>query len=336
MENERLKEIIKEQKMIGLAYGKMGIALYLYQQSKKSSQKELNEDLAEELVQEVYESISEKFPLNLLNGLCGIGIGLNYLIKQSYLEGDIDTILEDIDNLIFQNTAYELKTVTELFDILFYLIIRFENGLKKKEGRLIFENLAIRLIDTIYLSRKEDFYEESIPFSFNYNLVLYLYILGRFHQMKIYTYRIERLLEEMSGRIFSRIPILHANRLALLYPVRMISKTINQKKWSDYADFLENSLSMEQIISKEMKNKNIFFTDGIALVYILLYLYNKENDQKIEINHKAFYQKITTSILWEKFQNNPIFLQQRIGLDGYLGLTILLDFIKSQMDSNEN
>lgn len=336
MKHEKINEILKKQKAVGLAYGKMGIAIYLYHQSGKNSQNKLDETLAEELVQEIYSNINDKYPLNLFNGLCGIGIGLDYLVRKSYVDGEVDDILEEIDNLVFQRTGYEIRDITELYDILFYLIIRFENGLKHRDNRLIFENLAIRLIDTIYLNRNEDFYEESIPFSYNYRLALYLYILGRFHQLNVYTYRIERLLEEMSGRVFSRIPVLQANRLTLLYPVRIVAKTLSQKKWHDYADFLENHLSLDHIMNKEMKNKNIFFSDGIALIYVLLSLYNRDNNQKIKMDPKTVYQKITNSLIWRKFRTDPAFLSQRIGLDGYLGLTMILDSIKSQMDTHEN
>ena len=66
-------------------------------------------------------------PLCIENGLCGLGCGLQYLIQNGFLEGDINEILEDIDSEVIKE--YNKPSDNNLKnDLLLYLNYRGINN----------------------------------------------------------------------------------------------------------------------------------------------------------------------------------------------------------------
>lgn len=81
---------------IGLGKGKLGIAIFFYHYARYTGSK-LYEEFADSLLDEVSDQLNTSTPLDFENGLTGIGWGIVYLVKNSFIEGDIDEILNDID-----------------------------------------------------------------------------------------------------------------------------------------------------------------------------------------------------------------------------------------------
>ena len=331
MKTEHLIETIKKQTDPGLFQGKMGIALYAY----CVNDKRITTKLADRLIDQLYKDSENLNLINISQGLPGIGLGLDYLMRHNYLEGNSDTILEDIDNSIFRNTAYLTKNdkvqLPGLTEVLLYLSIRLKYGLKRSANRILFELLATKLINYIYTHRTEGWYNEPIPFSLYYSVPMYLVTLARIHRLNIYTTRIEKILKEMQPFLFAQLPLLHSNKLTLLYAIRAVCKQIQWKEWEDYAQLLSTQLSIESILSEEMKNKNVLFTDGVAGIYLLLYLYNQENEEKLQIDHQLFHDRIEASLIWQQFEADDEFLKAHVGLNGYLGLQLLLIHLQSKL-----
>jgi len=86
---------------LGLFHGKMGIVLF-FSELAHASQNSAYEDLASNLLGEIYEEIHYDLPINLENGLCGIGWGIEYLVQHGLMEGDTDEILSDIDQKVME------------------------------------------------------------------------------------------------------------------------------------------------------------------------------------------------------------------------------------------
>lgn len=84
---------------LSLFTGRMGIVLFFfhYAQYMKS---ELYEDFAGELLDDIYEDITDGIPISLEDGLCGVGWGMLYLIRQGFADGNADEVLEIIDRKI--------------------------------------------------------------------------------------------------------------------------------------------------------------------------------------------------------------------------------------------
>lgn len=110
----------------GLLNGKMGGVVFFGQYAKHTGKAYFRE-YAEELLDEVFDMVHENIPINFVDGLCGIGWGVEYLIQNALMEGDSDDVLEDIDKKIIERDPLyieDLSLHTGLRGVLMYIIAR--------------------------------------------------------------------------------------------------------------------------------------------------------------------------------------------------------------------
>ena len=86
---------------MGLFRGKTGLAIFFVHYYKFTNEV-LYEDVAEELIAEIEEGLYNNLPIAFESGLSGIGWGLDYLVRQGFVEGDCKEICEEIDCKIMQ------------------------------------------------------------------------------------------------------------------------------------------------------------------------------------------------------------------------------------------
>lgn len=98
---------------VGLIDGKMGIAIFLYTYARYANKK-IYSEYADELMDEILQSISSGLPLNTNSGIPGIGIGLDYLARNQFIEIDPKETLQDIDSLIRKQEACLPKASLDL------------------------------------------------------------------------------------------------------------------------------------------------------------------------------------------------------------------------------
>jgi hypothetical protein len=113
---------------LGLLNGKMGIAIFFYHYSRYTQNK-IFEDYAGELIDEIYEEINVNTPINFSDGLTGIGWGVEYLVRNNFIEGDTDEVLAEIDNTIYKhrlNSPVLIDSGDDLFGYGFYTIARLK------------------------------------------------------------------------------------------------------------------------------------------------------------------------------------------------------------------
>ena len=111
---------------LGLFHGKMGIVLF-FSELAHVNQNPIYEDLANSLLGEIYEEIHYDLPINLENGLCGIGWGIEYLVQHGLMEGDTDEILSDIDQKVMEINPLRMKDFSlrrGLGGIAYYVLAR--------------------------------------------------------------------------------------------------------------------------------------------------------------------------------------------------------------------
>ena len=111
---------------IGLLNGKMGIAIFFYHYSRYSGAK-IFEDYAGELIDEIYEEINSNTTVNFEEGLTGIGWGIEYLVKNGFVQADTDETLSEIDNSIYRsriNSPILINDGKDLFGYGLYYIKR--------------------------------------------------------------------------------------------------------------------------------------------------------------------------------------------------------------------
>lgn len=147
--------------VLGLFHGKMGVVLFFANYSHFTKEL-LYDDFCSELLDEVCLEMHDSLPIDFENGLCGIAWGIDYLLKNQFLEGDSNDVLAEIDQKIMERdplriTDFSFKT--GLMGILYYVLCRYSN------------NENVQTLDGEYLSRlyaasKKVIYSNSVEFPF--------------------------------------------------------------------------------------------------------------------------------------------------------------------------
>ena len=161
-ENQLLKRIARSLMLhssflsnIGLLNGKTGISIFFYHYARHTG-KRIYDDFAGELLDEIYTEIHANSPVNFKDGLCGIGWGIEYLIRNQFIEGNPDKVLADLDKQIVERDVRRISDdslETGLAGIACYVISRMEN--RGKEHEYIRLDYIYDLIEALN-GRKED------------------------------------------------------------------------------------------------------------------------------------------------------------------------------------
>lgn len=133
-----------EIKDIGLFHGKMGIALVFYELSRKYNN-EVYSIYADELLDQIIENIHNKLPIDFESGLSGIGWGIEYLIKNKFIEASSIEVCEEIDIQLMSIDIRRIQDLTiekGLCGILNYIVSHIQNCLLQ-ESNLPFDKLYL-------------------------------------------------------------------------------------------------------------------------------------------------------------------------------------------------
>ena len=89
----------------GLIHGKMGIEVFLFHYAKYTDNV-LFDDYAFDMIVEMQKQIHENSPADYERGIAGIGVGLDYLIRNHFFEAD-DDFFEDFDKRMYRAVMYD-------------------------------------------------------------------------------------------------------------------------------------------------------------------------------------------------------------------------------------
>lgn len=89
----------------GLIYGKTGIVIFFFHYARYT-ENSLFEDYAWDLIGEVQNQIYTNIPTNYKKGVAGIAIGIDFLIRNNFIEADED-IFEDFDERMYRAVMYD-------------------------------------------------------------------------------------------------------------------------------------------------------------------------------------------------------------------------------------
>lgn len=148
---------------LGLFHGKMGIAIFFYHYAQNTGITQYK-NFADHLLDDIYDEIHSELPLNLENGLCGIGWGIEYLVQHNFVKGNTDEILKHIDNILIQTNLsnyVDLSFRKGLSGIIFYITARLNNPFRNANTACPFD---IKYLETLkHKLLKTDFYDEETP-----------------------------------------------------------------------------------------------------------------------------------------------------------------------------
>jgi len=123
----------------GLLTGKIGIAILLYHYARYRNDMKIKE-CVENLMNIAVHEISLEAGKDFESGLCGIAWGIDYLMKQGFVEADED-IFDEIDIALLQENIEELNTCdleTESETLLYlWNRLKFSEPSAKKSGKKI-------------------------------------------------------------------------------------------------------------------------------------------------------------------------------------------------------
>lgn len=333
--NQKLLLSIEKSFSLGIAQGQMGISIYLYHLSR-IEQNDNHRKIAKQLLDDTLDKLSLNTSISVENGLAGIALGLKHLIKAGFVGGNINELLEDVDNTIFKHLVFKQSNVfhkkEDLLHLLYYLSLRLADQ-TDEDSRWIFSELLIKVINIFSDGLDEFFFSEPFSFSlYQYHLPLFTYICAHLLELDFYSVRIYKIIEEFEPKILSRFPVLHANRLYLLCGILPLIPYMQNTRWKDHADLLIKEISLQVIFDKEMKNKHIFVSNGLSMIYLLLhYLENKYLKYKINYNSYEIYDKIIYSDAWNELLNRDYFFNIHCGLlNGFPGVLLVLNHIQNQ------
>lgn len=320
--------IIQDRKdlPIGLLSGKMGLCIYFYQLGR-SNNNEVYGKIAEKLIDEIFAQIGTVSAIDIENGLSGIALGITYLIKNGYVQGDENSLLKDIDDEIFKQISFNRleENISVLIQILYYIYIRKQS--LKNEQDLLFNELAIQIINDLHSKTEQILHENTIVFNINTHLPLLLFVLSKIYQLNIYNNKIIKIIQEISPFILSKYAYLDSKKLLLLWGINQINSCIRDNRLTEFCNLLVSQININNLLD-EFKNKNIFLNNGIAGICLLLLTMENNITQNLELN--KFYikakEKIENSSIWELSANTE-YLKAHIGLTGYCGAIMILNAI---------
>ena len=334
--NKKIISSIDKKKSSNLTDGKMGLCIYFYHLSRWESNNGYLQ-VAEKLLNDVVNNLSNKSDLSVETGLAGIAVGINHLVKENFVEGDINEILEDVDSRIFKHLIFlkdnELTSrKPELIHYLYYLYLRYTE-LLSSDDKYIFQELIIKTVEMIYSDLKADFFNENFSFSVkSYQTPLLLYVISKICSLNIYNKRVEKIIEEFIGSILANIPLLQANRLYLLWGILHIKPYLpnSRDKINSHISFLKERIDIEYIMNEELKNQDIYMKDGLSLVYMLLFfIQEKFPEYVVDYSPQTIYNRIKNSEAWNTLLYSEYYHSIHKGLfDGFPGAILVLSHIK--------
>lgn len=322
-------ERLKEDKDPFLKTGRMGLSLFLFRMSDFTGVHHYR-TLAHNLLDSISSSIPTKCPLEIYNGITGIGLAIMFCRDKGYITDDMDDLLKEIDNYVYKYSIkglelYSNKYIGTFLDILVYVSYRTAHT-ADKELRSLFNRLWLAIFNKVSLNISSDFFLEPNPSDLKYNLAQYIYIcsLGVSYG-NAYKDRIIKVLSDLEHFIISNIPHLQSNKFVLAIALHYLIKAIGVKNcWQGHKETLIKDISIDYILEKELLPNDIFMTHGAPCLYMLLDLHNhKFTHRQLNI--------IINKIIRSDFFNYTYPLMHNtgfVGLDGILGSIITLFHIR--------
>jgi hypothetical protein len=120
----------------GLRCGKTGISIFFYHLSRKTGNT-IYEDYAGHLLDQVFKAIHTTSPVDFSEGLAGIGLGVEYLLQNGFIEAAENDILEEVDTAVFQLDR-KLPQISRNYDDFYgyglYYLCRAKNDIWNEEA----------------------------------------------------------------------------------------------------------------------------------------------------------------------------------------------------------
>ena len=334
--NQKLLASVHEHYPFGLAQGKMGLVIYFYCLHRALGDeraKRVAEDLLDQLMG---NDLSKNASLDVEEGLCGVGLGLDFLIREGFAEGDINALLGDIDALLFKRVVFgqveNHYSTSQIVHMLYYVATRLRAQATPDEA-YVYQELAIKLVNKLDTLVDAAFYREYYAFSvYHYQVPVLLRVLAEVMRLGFYRERTRKILERFSLDLFSQMPRLHLNRLYLLWGVWAVEAELQSPAWTSYAEALYRNIDLTRISREELRERHIYASDGLSFFYALVEnLRATRPGYRFDYSPREVYERLTTSDAWDALLRDEFYFQIHRGLlNGFPGVVLTLLNLKSK------
>jgi hypothetical protein len=328
--NQKLIAVIDSQLELGLMAGKMGYCIYFYKMAAFTNNRQY-EKTAGFLLDSICNNVRLLRICDIENGLSGIALGLNFLIKEKLIKGNINKILSEFDvilakALLFPDKNKPIDTWLRI-QLLYYYSTRIKDQKIGSNGELVFKELIFKILNSFTLL-PDNFFEEPYSFSIDFRLPCFIYILGIVSKIEAFRSKVKKLADENALRIISLIPVLHSHKIYLALGMSLLAEEFDLFAWKKHIRLLKREIDIDYMFTNEFKSKNIFFKNGIIGIIFLLSIYNKmlKNEEKIIYDTEYVRDKIGTSETWKQLVNNKRFFKENSSLNGFCGISLLNTF----------
>ena len=321
-----------------LFHRKMGLSCYFFHLSRHESNPEYYAFADKLLDQVLLNDLSPNQHIDVEDGLAGIGLGVTWLVKNRYIEADLNELLKVIDDAIFRKIAFQHNpdffSATHLVQLAVYLYIRLKEQAKGTDNYPSLQmDLIIKVLNRLYPKIDDDFSNESFTFSvYDYQLPVFLWITGQLLKAGFYNDKIYKMLDVLQPRILSRFPQLHSNQLFLLWGMLSLKPFLRQEhaQWNNYIRLLYREISLNEILDNEITDRKIFISNGLSMIYVLLHAINTVfPEYPIPFDPQTIYDRLQHSDAWNVLIERDYFYQMHHGLiNGFPGVQLVLEHIK--------
>lgn len=331
LKEELTRRLIRsaESLPVGLFNGKTGLCLHLFNKSRLTSDNDM-EWAALKILDIIIADLKKSVSLDLENGIIGIAISLDYLMKNKFIANNVNAMLNDTDSWIIAqiNKRGFRANSSLLLHLIYYFTMRLKDQEKGSDKEFIFQEIVIGMVNELHTGKHDSLFEEPLSFSLNYQLPVYIYVLRKVYELDFYNYRIIKILEEVSVQVITYIPLLHSHRLSLLYAMKSVTSQVDLDGWENHVRILKQEVNLQHILQKELLDCHTGIMDGVAGIYFLLKSGNKllAKNEQISFAPELFVKRINQSEIWRHYADDLEFFNHNSGLAyGLCGILFTLD-----------
>jgi hypothetical protein len=196
--------------------------------------------------------------------------------------------------------------------------------------KTLYQDLIIKTLNMLYNRIDDEFLNESYAFSiYHYQLPVLLRVISKLLEAGFYNERIFKMMDTLQLSILSRFPVLHSNRLFLLWGMLHLKPYMHNSKWGNYIQMLYCEIRLSEILENEMTGRKIFISNGLSMMYILLQTINRNfPDYQIPFDPPMIYNKLQNSDAWNALIERDYFYDIHHGLlNGFPGVQFVLSHI---------
>lgn len=171
--------------------GNMGKVIALFQLYRNTGEEDWETE-AEKLLYATINECNQIQSLSYSSGLCGVGVGIEYLIQNRYIEGDADELLSELDNQVIYaingKPTLDLDIQSGILGLACYMYSRLHYRKNSEETIVLrLKEQVIYLIDWIANTMQDS--------SINKDYYEIYFTLILLHQLNILNAKVENMLE---------------------------------------------------------------------------------------------------------------------------------------------